>query len=91
MDLEKLKEKSGPWIYMGTVVFCLWFFYNAPIAANNDDEWIRYYVPCHMTATRDADSSTMKSWTASQKPIDNGLFIESICFDPKSMENHGKP
>jgi len=27
MDLEKFKEKAGPWIYGSTVVFCLWFFY----------------------------------------------------------------
>lgn len=27
MDLEKIKEKAGPMIYIGTIVFCLWFFY----------------------------------------------------------------
>ena len=27
MDIEKLKEKAGPFIYIGTIVFCLWFFY----------------------------------------------------------------
>ena len=27
MELEKIKEKAGPLIYIGTVVFALWFFY----------------------------------------------------------------
>lgn len=27
MDLEKFKEKAGPWIYLGTVIGCLYFFY----------------------------------------------------------------
>jgi len=27
MDLEKIKEKAGPLIYIGTCIFCLWFFY----------------------------------------------------------------
>lgn len=27
MDLQKLKDKAGPWIYFMTVVFCLYFFY----------------------------------------------------------------
>jgi hypothetical protein len=27
MDIEKLKEKAGPWIYIATVIFCLGFFY----------------------------------------------------------------
>jgi len=27
MDLQKVKEKAGPWIYVLTIVLCLWFFY----------------------------------------------------------------
>ncbi|MEC9019468.1 MAG: hypothetical protein VYE03_04840, partial [Nitrospinota bacterium] len=27
MDIEKVKEKAGPLIYIGTCIFCLWFFY----------------------------------------------------------------
>lgn len=27
MDLQKIKDKAGPWIYVATVVFCLSFFY----------------------------------------------------------------
>ena len=27
MDIEKVKEKAGPIIYVATVIFCLWFFY----------------------------------------------------------------
>ena len=27
MDLEKFKEKAGPWIYIATIIFSLWFFY----------------------------------------------------------------
>lgn len=25
--MEKLKEKAGPLIYIGTSIFCIWFFY----------------------------------------------------------------